>query len=345
MKLENHLIYFDITQICAIGCDFCMYSDKHTIKDHLVLTEKAKENISKIINHKEIKRVSISGEGEPLNNIKAFKEILLLSNGGIAFEFITSGYISHDKLFNLYDEINQIIIKNGDTCNIRLSTDSYHIPKIKNKPHAVSVKYFLDNKLTNMTFSFRSIDIDKKFTRNYLQDELQKIGIKSKIIINDDLEDSIIIENKKFQIDYKNLVKPTFLKKDIKYMSLSEYIKAKEKKLNKVFTLGNINPKPLLNGMGITIKPNGDIYFYGIDCNLLGSIHTDTLNIDFFKNIVKNDKIVNTLYTTPFMQLMDKISINDDIIKLIQNVNNPYWIIKEILSYDKSLLNKMIEND
>ena len=344
MKLENHLIYFDITQICGIGCEFCMYSDKHTIKDHLVLTKKAKENISKLINHQEIKRVSISGEGEPLNNIKAFKEILLLSNGGISFEFITSGYISHDKLINLYDEINQIIIKNGDTCNIRLSTDSYHIPKIDHKPHAVSVKYFLDNNLTNMTFSFRSIDIDKKFTRNYLQEELKQVGIESKILINDELEDSIIVDNKKLQIDYKNLVKPTFLK-DTKYMTLSEYIKAKEKKLNKVFTLGNINPNPLLNGMGITIKPNGDIYFYGIDSNLLGNIHSDTLDIYFFKNIVLENKLIHTLYTVPFMKLMDKISINEDVEKLIKDANNPYWIIKEIISYDKSLLNKMIEND
>ena len=345
MKLENHLIYFDITQICGIGCDFCMYSDKHTIKDHLTLTEKAKENISKIINHKEIKRVSISGEGEPLNNIKAFKEILSLSHGGISFEFITSGYINHEKLIKLYDEINEIIIKNGDTCNIRLSTDSYHIPKIDNKPHAVSIKYFLDKKLTNMTFSFRSIDIDKKFTRKYLQNELQKIDIESKIIINDDLEDSIIIDSKEFQIDYKNLVKPTFLTKNINYMTLSEYIKAKENKLKKVFTLGNINPNPLANGMGITIKPNGDIYFYGIDFKLLGNIHNDTLDIDFFKNIVKNDKLIYALYTIPFMQLMDNISINDDILKLIRDTNNPYWIIKEILSYDRTLLNKMIEND
>jgi len=344
MKLENHLIYFDITQICGIGCDFCMYSDKHTIKDHLVLTKKAKENISKLINHKDIKRVSISGEGEPLNNIKAFKEILLLSNGGIAFEFITSGYISHDKLINLYDEINQIIIKNGDTCNIRLSTDSYHIPKIYHKPHAVSVKYFLDNSLTNMTFSFRSIDIDKKFTRNYLQEELKQVGLESKILINDELEDSIIVDNKELQIDYKNLVKPTFLK-DTKYMTLFEYIKAKEKKLNKVFTLGNINPEPLLNGMGITIKPNGDIYFYGIDSNLLANIHSNTLDIDFFKNIILENKLINALYTIPFMKLIDKISINEDVEKLIKNANNPYWIIKEIISYDKSLLNKMIDYD
>ena len=73
MQLENHLIYIDITQICGIGCEFCMYSDKHTTKDHLVLTDKAKKNISKLINDKETSKVAISGEGEPLNNIKALK--------------------------------------------------------------------------------------------------------------------------------------------------------------------------------------------------------------------------------------------------------------------------------
>jgi hypothetical protein len=344
MKLENHLIYFDITQICGIGCEFCMYSDKHTIKEHLVLTQKAKENISKLINHKEIKQVSISGEGEPLNNIKALKEILQLSQGGISFEFITSGYISHDKLFSLYKDIDEIVSKNGDSCNIRLSTDSYHIPKIMHKPHSISIKYLLENHFKNITFSFRSIDIDKIFTRDYLQEELKSLGIDSKIIIKDELEDILIVDTKEFHIDYKNLVKPTFLK-DTKYMTLREYINEKEKKSNNTFTLGNVNKKPLEKGMGITIKPNGDIYFYGIDCTKLANIHQDNIDIDYFKEFIQNDKLIYTLYTIPFMKLMNKISINNEIIKLIEETNNPYWIIKELINYDKSLLEKLIDND
>jgi len=344
MKLENHLIYIDITQICNIGCEFCMYSDKHTIKDHLILTGKAKINIANLINHREIKKVSISGEGEPLNNIKAFKEILSLSSGGIAFEFITSGNLPLDKLIHLYEEIDEVVTNNGDTCNIRLSTDSYHLSKIKYKPHAISLKYFLENHFKKITFSFRSIDIDKEFTRNYLKEELKLLSIESRIKVNDILEDSIIIEDKTIQIDYKNLVKPTFLK-DTKYMTLFEYIIAKEKKFKKIFTLGNINPKPLLNGMGITIKPNGDIYFYGIDSEILANIHIDTLDIEFFKKIIDTNKLINVLYTIPFLKLIDKISINEKVKKLIHNANNPYWIIKEIMIYDKLLLNKMIDND
>lgn len=244
----------------------------------------------------------------------------------------------------MYEDINQIITKNGDTCNIRLSTDSYHIPKIEHKPHAISIKYFLDKNLKNMTFSFRSIDIDKGFTRNYLKEELEKLGIKSEIKINDILEDSIIVNNNEFQIDYKNLVKPIFLQ-DTNYMNLAEYIKAKEEKLDKEFTLGNVNKKPFSNGMGITIKPNGDVYFYGIDSNILANIHSDILDISFFKEIVKTDKLINTLYTIPFMKIMDKISTNDNVKRLIEATNNPYWIIKELIKYDVNLLDSMVDND
>lgn len=70
MKLTDHLLYIDITQICGIGCSFCMYSDKHKGGINLVLTEKSENNLKGLINHNSVKRISISGEGEPLNNIE-----------------------------------------------------------------------------------------------------------------------------------------------------------------------------------------------------------------------------------------------------------------------------------
>lgn len=337
MKLENHLIYIDITQICGIGCEFCMYSDKHPIKDHLELTDKAKKNISRLINNKEVSKVVISGEGEPLNNIKAFKEILQLSKGGISFEFITSGFLQNDKLFTFYKDIDEILSKNNDTCNIRLSSDSYHISKIKNKPHAVSIKYFLENCFNSLTFSFRSIDIDKDFTRQYLKNELKRYDIKSHTIINEELEDSLVVDNNEFKIEYKNLVNPTFIDNN-EYMSLEEYIKVKEKRYDKNFTLGNITKRPLLNGMGITVKPNGDVFFYGIDNYLLANIHNKEVNIDFFKNIIKNNSFIKKFYTIPFLEIMNEISKTKKIKDLIVKVNNPYWIIKELMKNDQNVL-------
>jgi MoaA/NifB/PqqE/SkfB family radical SAM enzyme len=344
MKLENHLIYIDITTVCGVGCDFCMYSNNHINNNQLVLTKKAKENLSQIINDKEVKRVSISGEGEPLNNIKAIKEILSLSKGGVAFELITSGYISHEKLIRLYDDIYQTISKNGDSINIRLSTDSYHISKVKHKPHAISIKYFLERNFINKTLSFRSIDTDRLFVKKYLISELKKINITSTIEEKNALEDILSIDGKEFKISYQNLVKPTFFKNEI-FMRLEEYIELKSNQSQKKFTLGSLNKYPLLNGLDITIKPNGNVYFYGIEIDSIANIHNDYLDINTIKEIANENKLISKLYSVPFLEIIKILSVNDEVKKLIREVNNPYWIIKEIFQYNKFLLDEITNND
>ena len=71
MDLHGHLLYVDITQICGIGCAFCMYADKHVTGKSMVLSTQARDNLSALINDPSVKRISVSGEGEPLNNIKS----------------------------------------------------------------------------------------------------------------------------------------------------------------------------------------------------------------------------------------------------------------------------------
>lgn len=94
MELHGHLLYVDITQICGIGCAFCMYADKHATGKSMVLSIQARDNLSALINDPAVKRISVSGEGEPLNNINTFYELLALSRGGNSFEFITSGFFA-----------------------------------------------------------------------------------------------------------------------------------------------------------------------------------------------------------------------------------------------------------
>jgi adenine C2-methylase RlmN of 23S rRNA A2503 and tRNA A37 len=84
MDLHGHLLYVDITQICGIGCAFCMYADKHVTGKSMVLSTQARDNLSALINDPSVKRISVSGEGEPLNNIHTFYELLALSRGATA---------------------------------------------------------------------------------------------------------------------------------------------------------------------------------------------------------------------------------------------------------------------
>ncbi|HKM15630.1 MAG TPA: radical SAM protein [Marinospirillum sp.] len=338
MKLYGHLLYIDITQICGIGCDFCMYSDKHSSGINMELSVKAKKNLAALINSPGVKRISVSGEGEPLNNYHVFHEILKLSKGGKAFEFITSGFYPHDKLENFYNETNALTELNGDTCNIRLSTDHHHIEKIKHRPHGFTVNYFFDRQPAKLSFSFRSIDSDREFTRKYLIDELKKWNLDGDLKYESILEDSLVVNGSAFGIDYKNLVYPA-VETAGEFLDLQDYIAAIEIKVGKRFTLGSLNKHPESNGLDLTIKPNGDVFLYGLECERLGNIHFDSICWKNLELYVKETPLFKLLYTKPFTELINKISGDLRVPQLIKKVNNPYWLIKEMAHHDGLLEN------
>ncbi|EGQ8499620.1 4Fe-4S cluster-binding domain-containing protein [Vibrio parahaemolyticus] len=325
MKLQNHLLYIDITQFCGIGCDFCMYTEKHA-KSHLKLSSKAITNLSRLINDPEVKRISVSGEGEPLNNIQVFYQILALSKGNRKFEFITSGYLEYKKLRNALDEIDRIVSVNGDECNIRLSSDSHHIPKLKHQPHGKCIRDFKEGVYDNLTLSFRSIDPDREFTRQYLIDQAQDFGFNAEIKVTGDLEDVVHVEGTEFRVDYKNLVKPNGMYDN--YLSMWQYIQCIEDKVGKPFTLGSLNIQE--NGLDVTIKPNGDVFLYGLEIRCLGNIHTDQISYKLIKDVLLSNEVMRKLYEEPFRDVIFTFGDRTVIDKAVEKVNNPYWLMKEI---------------
>ena len=340
MNLRGHLLYIDITQICGIGCEFCMYADKHKSGMSMELSPRAIENLASLINSPDVKRISVSGEGEPLNNTQVFHQILGLSRGGKAFEFITSGFLPHDKLEAFYERTHTQIKANGDTCNIRLSSDSHHIEKIRHRPHGFSIDYLQNRKTEGLTFSFRSVDTDRAFTQGYLVEELSHWGLDAKIETRGALEDVLIVDNQAFSVDYKNLVYPA-LDTPPGYLDLKGYISAIEEKTLKPFTLGSINKAPLENGLDVTIKPNGDVFFYGIENKCLGNIHVDEIVWEQLSQHVAQTPLIHALYTRSFIDLVDQLEDDKLTQSILTTVNNPYWVVKAMARHD-GLLEKMI---
>ncbi len=332
MKLQGHLLYIDITQLCGIGCAFCMYGDKHQNGKSMELSMQARENLAHLINDQAVKRISVSGEGEPLNNIKTFHEILGLSNGGRRFEFITSGFLRHEKMADFYDETNRIVLQNGDSCNIRLSSDSHHIEKIKWRAHGFSLDYLHRRHPEGLSFSFRSIDVDRDFTRSYLLDELAAWGIGASIEASNVLEDTLVVGNDRFSIDYKNLVHPE-PGTPTGYLDLAGYVAAIESKVNKRFTFGSLNPQPQANGMDVTVKPDGSVYLYGIETRRLGNIHLDKLSWKQIAAWLRQDPLARTLYTQPLTELLARMEVSEQLRNSIAKVNNPYWLVKELAKH------------
>ncbi|WP_318515279.1 hypothetical protein [Photobacterium leiognathi] len=290
------------------------------------LSSKAITNLSRLINDPEVKRISVSGEGEPLNNIHVFYQILALSKGNRQFEFITSGYLEHEKLKSAFREIDRIVGANGDQCNIRLSSDSHHIPKLKYLPHGKCIDDFIEGTYSNLTLSFRSIDPDREFTRRYLIDQVKAIGFNAKVRTTGALEDVVEVEGTEFRIDYKNLVKPHGMYEQ--YMSMWQYIDSIEQKTGKPFTLGSINKQE--NGLDVTIKPNGDVYLYGLEIRCLGNIHEDKISYELIKQVLFSNEVMRKLYEEPFREVIFSFGDREVISKAIETVNNPYWLIKEI---------------
>lgn len=336
MNFQDHLLYIDITQICGIGCTFCMYADKHKTGINMKLSTLARENLARLINAPEVKRVSISGEGEPLNNYTVFHEILGLSEGGKCFEFITSGFYPHDKMADFYDSTNEIVSRNGDTCNIRLSADSHHIEKVKWRAHGFSLDYQRRQRPSGLSFSFRSIDTDRSFTREYLKSELDCWGIEAVIEQKSVLEDILATGDESFGIDYKNLVRPS-LGTVAGYLDMQGYIEAIEFKVNKPFTFGSLNKPPQLNGLDVTVKPNGDVYLYGIENQRLCNIHFDRVDWQRLCSHVRETPLVRVLYTHPLTELLARLENTELLRSIIAKTNNPYWLVKELAGHEGML--------
>ncbi len=340
MDLNGHLLYIDITQICGIGCVFCMYADKHKVGMSMELSSQARENLRALINAPDVKRISISGEGEPLNNARVFHEILDLSQGGKCFEFITSGFFPHEKMAEFYNTTNHILVSRGDTCNIRLSSDSHHLDKVKWRAHGFSVDYLRQHRPAGLSLSFRSIDTDREFTRNYLREELARWGIDASVVPGNALDDTLLIGAERFSIDYKNLVHPA-ADTPSGYLDLHGYIAAIEARVNKRFTFGSLNPPPHANGMDLTVKPNGDVYLYGIEYQRLGNIHFDRIGWEQVASHIRETPLLLALYSQPLKDLLARLDGLDLVHTILRKVNNPYWLVKEMANH-KGLLERMV---
>lgn len=336
MEMSGHLLYIDITQICGIGCSFCMYADRHRLGAQLELSESAQRNIAVLVNHPAVKRVSISGEGEPLNNVAAFHAILGLSRGGVAFEFITSGFYPHDRLNRFYDETEALLRAQGDTCNIRLSSDSYHVEKIRHRPHGESLRRALAAPHGALSFSFRSVDTDRDFTRNHLLGEAERCAGPSRIVNVDPLEDQLVVGDRTFAIDYKNHVRPG-AEVPAERLDLQSYIEVIESRIGKRFTLGSLNPAPRHNGLDLTIKPDGSMALYGIEHVALGNIHTDSFSWEILARRVASDPLLRRLHTTPLLDALSCIDDQDTVRALVRKANNPYWLVKEFANHPDML--------
>ncbi len=341
-NLKDHLLYFDITNICYLDCEFCMYQ-KERIKKPAVLELNfvAKNNIARLINSPDTDHIIISGEGDPFCNQKTLRSILNQSQGKRKFQIISNGAWKGgiSRHLNMLGKMAQ---SQDDLYSIRLSLDSYHVPKVGSKVYQAFFKFFLENPIPNLSLAFRGIVSDKTYTREFIKRTLESLGINYDLKESSLLDDELEVNNTVFHINYKNFVHPhTVGRTDA--LPMNDYVKALEEKYYKCFTLGNLKTSGTHKGLDLTIKPDGNVFFYGAEIGSFGNIFRDQLTLNNFVEHVRVHPLINVLYTVPFSEILSNLRKIAGMSEKIDRINNPYWVIKELYSEHKNIMTKIIE--
>jgi hypothetical protein len=90
--------------------------------------------------------------------------------------------------------------------------------------------------------------------------------------------------------------------------------------------------------MDITVKPNGDVHFYGAENILLGNIHSEHLSLDLLAESLRSEPFLRALHTVPLRDIFQKLSVDEEVRRLISQVNNPYWVFKRLAKNHSHLL-------
>lgn len=312
-----------------------MYKKERQNGASLLLNQTGKNNIRRIINEGGIDRVVISGEGEPLNNQKAIFEILSLSEGKNKFELITSAFLRPNQLESFLKKVDVLLCNSESFCNIRVSLDSFHVRNISEESYRFVLEAIANRPYGHISFSFRSIDSDKQFVADFLKKICRKSGLRLQQVGYSVLEEEYFVNNQSFSVEYKNLIKPSLFQADKTHLDIFGYIRARSLKNQRDFTLGNNIRGCQDVGLNLTIKPDGKVFFYGIESEVLANINLDKeLSLCKLKEYCEANPLVNFLCTRPMERILKNMSREQVFREIIAYVNNPYWLVRELVKRD-----------
>lgn len=342
MILADHLLYVDITNVCNVGCESCMYkAEIGETPKNLVLTRAAEKNLGTLINDPETAHVIVSGEGEPFNNEPALKGILGLSKGNRYFQIVTNGAWANADLTDRLRELDQMAESRGDRYGLRVSLDSFHAAKISRQKYARFFQVASGGQFQNLNLAVRSLLEEREFTRDFIRSVVEDADLSYALKADGELDDELILGKQRVNITYKNLIHPDAMGID-KAFSIYDYIVALERKYKKTFTLGNLGTSGQHKGLDITVKPSGEVLFYGAELQSFGNIFNgnEEVSISILKRAVHTDPLLKALYSKPFREALDELSRNSEISAEIKKINNPYWIVRDIYLRYKSEFDK-----
>lgn len=245
------------------------------------------------------------------------------------FEIITSAHWGIGTLRKFLQKVDAILGRQYDRCRIRVSIDPFHDAKIPNQNISDLISDFLDQKYQNITLGFRSITGQADFVEKKLTMAINKLGLNSVIRRYGPLKSSIGASETVFSIDYKNIVNPGIVGL-IDPVPLDDYVELISLRHGRSFTLGSLEYANERPGFDITINPNGDVVFYGIETVIAGNIHKEIVSYAEIERTFWGSQIAQAFYMSPFSEILTALRSDKRLAAIIAEVNNPYWITRNL---------------
>lgn len=275
-------------------------------------------------------KICFSGEGETLMAWRSILTLLARPGTGRIFEIISSAFWPKGRLMEFLDEVDAITSSNGDYCNFRVSIDRFHGAKVKHNNLAPLIQRFLGLASGSpQTLGFRSITGEEDYVKTELNQAAESLGLAPSWTQKDELRYKFHLDGHSFGVEFKNVVWPS-QSGLIDPCPLPTYISILTRRYNRSFTLGSLEYTKKSPGFDITLNPNGDVVFYGMENEVVGNISREKVDYEAIAEHFDQSKICQTMYTQSFLDFLDVAKKDPEVVDLIEKVNNPYWVIRNL---------------
>ncbi|WP_182922449.1 SMC-Scp complex subunit ScpB [Pedobacter planticolens] len=280
-------------------------------------------------------KVCISGEGDPL---AAWENLLTIIESGpenINYELITSSFWNMQRTRRLLETLSRICEAKNCTLAYRISIDQFHAKEINRDVLEILISIFVKQKLSNASLQIRSITGQEKYVFDRLQGILQSKNIQYDITKLSEIDYKLNTNCLQIKLQFK----PTVLPSNFDYLDewpIDRYIDFLEKSRNTEFHIGLLNNSMENPVFDTTINPDGTVVLYGAEPFVLGNITKEVFTYELLKQRVLMNKNLTDLISARFIDLVNMWRSDSKQAELIEKVNNPFWLIRNL--HEQNLL-------
>jgi len=275
------------------------------------------------------KKVCISGEGDPLAEWKSILKIIDNGPENQHYELITSSYWNESRTLQLIQKLSNSCLKKHSRLAYRISIDKFHAEETARDILSILLNIFSTNKFNNVSLQIRSLTGQENYLFHRIKEYFEGHKITYEICQTSKIEYEVYSKVSTIKIQFKPSVFPSKFNYNDSW-NITNYINYLENKRQTEFHIGHLKYSEENPVYDITINPNGDVVLYGAESFIIGNIEEEVLNCKTIRERVNSTPSLKHLVSKRFIHHIEEWNEVEETKKLIESVNNPFWVVRNL---------------